>query len=45
LNQTSTVLIVLLAALFLQEPLTKIKLVAVGMAFAGAAMVLYSGVA
>jgi drug/metabolite transporter (DMT)-like permease len=44
LNQTSTVLIVLLAALFLQEPLTKLKLVAVGMAFAGAAMVLYSGV-
>src|SRR4030095_12876991 len=44
LNQTSTVLIVLLAALFLQEPLTKVKIVAVGMAFAGAAMVLYSGV-
>jgi drug/metabolite transporter (DMT)-like permease len=43
LNQTSTVLIVLLAALFLQEPLTKLKLVAVGMAFAGAAIVLYSG--
>ena len=41
LNQTSTVIIVLLAALFLHEPLTKLKLVAVGMAFTGAALVLY----
>jgi drug/metabolite transporter (DMT)-like permease len=44
LNQTSTVLIVLLAALVLHEPLTKVKLVAVSLAFAGAVMVLYSGV-
>ena len=42
LNQTSTVLIVLLAAVVLKEPLTRIKLLAVGMAFAGAAIVLYS---
>jgi drug/metabolite transporter (DMT)-like permease len=41
LNQTSTVLVVLLAALFLQEPLTRLKLLAVALAFAGAAMVLY----
>ena len=41
LNQTSTVLIVLLAALFLKEPLTRVKLFAVAMAFVGAAMVLY----
>ena len=41
LNQTSTVIIVLLAALFLHEPLTKLKLVAVGMAFIGVALVLY----
>jgi len=41
LNQTSTVLIVLLAALVLNEPLTKLKLVAVSMAFAGVALVLY----
>lgn len=43
LNQTSTVVIVLLAALVLKEPLTKLKLVSVGLAFAGAVMVLYSG--
>jgi drug/metabolite transporter (DMT)-like permease len=42
LNQTSTVLIVLLAAVILKEPLTRLKLVAVGIAFTGAAMVLYS---
>jgi drug/metabolite transporter (DMT)-like permease len=42
LNQTSTVLIVLLAAVMLKEPLTRIKLLAVGMAFAGALLVLYS---
>jgi drug/metabolite transporter (DMT)-like permease len=42
LNQTSTVLIVLLAAWLLHEPLTRLKLLAVGMAFAGAAMVLKS---
>jgi drug/metabolite transporter (DMT)-like permease len=41
LNQTSTVLIVLLAALFLREPLTKLKLIAVAMAFAGVAIILY----
>jgi len=44
LNQTSTVLIVLLAAVVLKEPLTRVKLLAVGMAFAGAAMVLLSQV-
>ena len=44
LNQTSTVLIVLLAAIVLKEPLTRVKLLAVGMAFAGAAMVLLSQV-
>jgi drug/metabolite transporter (DMT)-like permease len=42
LNQMSTVLIVVLAALVLQEPLTKVKILAVGMAFAGAVLVLYS---
>src|SRR5262249_18484020 len=41
LNQTSPVLIVLLA-IVLKEPLTKVKLRAVGMAFAGAALVLLS---
>jgi drug/metabolite transporter (DMT)-like permease len=39
LNQTSTVLIVLLAALFLKEPLTRLKLLGVTMAFVGAALV------
>jgi len=43
LNQTSTVLVVLFAAAFLQERLTKAKLLAVGLAFSGAAIVLYSG--
>jgi drug/metabolite transporter (DMT)-like permease len=41
LNQTSTVVIVLLAALFLHEPLTKLKIVAVALAFIGVALVLY----
>jgi drug/metabolite transporter (DMT)-like permease len=40
LNQTSTVLIIILAAIFLKEPLTRLKLLAVAMAFAGAALVL-----
>jgi drug/metabolite transporter (DMT)-like permease len=40
LNQTSTVLIVVLAALFLKEAMTRLKLLAVGIAFAGAAIVL-----
>jgi drug/metabolite transporter (DMT)-like permease len=40
LNQTSTVLIVVLAAFFLKEPLTRLKIVAVAMAFAGATLVL-----
>jgi drug/metabolite transporter (DMT)-like permease len=42
LNQTSTVLIVIFAALFLKEPMTRLKLVAVTMAFFGAVVVLYS---
>jgi len=42
LNQTSTVLIVLLAAIVLKEPLTRVKLLAVGLAFAGAVLVLLS---
>lgn len=42
LNQTSTVLIVLLAAVVLREPLTRLKLLAISIAFAGALMVLYS---
>src|SRR5439155_10938370 len=45
LNQTSTVLIVLLAWIVLKEPLTKLKLIAVAMAFMGAALVLYSRLA
>ena len=40
LNQTSTVWIVMFAALFLREPLTRTKLAAVAMAFAGAAIIL-----
>ena len=40
LNQTSTVLIVVFAALFLKERMTRVKLVAVAMAFLGAAIVL-----
>jgi len=42
LNQTSTVFIILLAAMILREPLTRLKLIAISIAFAGAAMVLYS---
>lgn len=40
LNQTSTILIVLFAALFLKEPLTKLKILAVAMASIGALLVL-----
>lgn len=40
LNQTSTVLIVLMAAVFLKEPLDGRKLAAVALAFAGCALVL-----
>jgi drug/metabolite transporter (DMT)-like permease len=40
LNQTSTILIVAFAALFLKEPMTKLKIVAVAMACAGAVLVL-----
>ena len=40
LNQTSTVFIVLFAAIFLEERLTPVKLFAVGMAFTGAAIIL-----
>lgn len=42
LNQTSTVFVVLFASFFLQEPLTKVKLLAVALAFSGAAIILYS---
>jgi drug/metabolite transporter (DMT)-like permease len=41
LNQTSTVLIVVFASLFLNEPMTRLKLIAVTLAFFGAALVLY----
>jgi len=41
LNQTSTVFIVLFAALFLDEPMNRHKLLAVGMAFIGVAIILY----
>jgi drug/metabolite transporter (DMT)-like permease len=41
LNQTSTVLIVVFAWLFLKEPMTRLKLVAVGMAFVGTVIILY----
>jgi drug/metabolite transporter (DMT)-like permease len=41
LNQTSTVFIVVFAWLFLKEPLTRLKLLAVAMAFAGAIIILY----
>jgi drug/metabolite transporter (DMT)-like permease len=40
LNQTSTVLIVVFAAIFLKERLTPVKLFAVTMAFTGAAIIL-----
>jgi drug/metabolite transporter (DMT)-like permease len=39
LNQTSTVLIVMFAWIFLGESMTKLKLLAVGIAFAGAVLV------
>ncbi len=39
LNQTSNVFVVLLAAIFLREPLTPKRLAAVGLAFAGALLV------
>src|SRR5262245_31077974 len=38
LNQTSTVFIVLFASIFLQEPLTRTKLLAVAMPFTGTAI-------
>jgi len=41
LNQTSTVFIVVFAWLFLKEPMTRLKLLAVGMAFAGTVIILY----
>lgn|SRR5678815_1348492 len=40
LNQTSTILIVVFAALFLKEPLTRLKMLAVAMASIGALLVL-----
>jgi drug/metabolite transporter (DMT)-like permease len=39
LNQTSNIFVVLLAALFLREPLTTKRIAAVGLAFAGALLV------
>jgi drug/metabolite transporter (DMT)-like permease len=39
LNQTSTVIIVILAWIFLKEPMTRLKVVGAAMAFAGAALV------
>jgi drug/metabolite transporter (DMT)-like permease len=41
LNQTSTVFIVVFAWLFLKEPMTRVKLAAVALAFAGTVIVLY----
>jgi drug/metabolite transporter (DMT)-like permease len=41
LNQTSTVFIVIFAAMFLKEPITRLKLLAVAMAFAGIAVILF----
>jgi len=41
LNQTSTALIVVFAAMFLKEPMTRLKILAVSMASAGAMLVLY----
>jgi drug/metabolite transporter (DMT)-like permease len=41
LNQTSTVFIILFAWMFLREPMTRTKFLAAGMAFAGAAILLY----
>ena len=42
LNQTSTILIVVFAALFLKEPLTRLKVLAVIIAVIGAMLVLSS---
>jgi drug/metabolite transporter (DMT)-like permease len=41
LNQTSTVFVVILAAIFLGERMTRLKIVAVAMAFAGTAILFY----
>jgi drug/metabolite transporter (DMT)-like permease len=41
LNQTSTVFIVVFAWLFLKEPLTRLKLAALAMAFVGTVVILY----
>jgi drug/metabolite transporter (DMT)-like permease len=41
LNQTSTTFIVILAALFLNEPMTRLKVLAVAMAFLGALIIIY----
>jgi drug/metabolite transporter (DMT)-like permease len=41
LNQTSTVLVVVLAAVFLGEPMTRLKFLAVFMAFVGTVIVFY----
>jgi drug/metabolite transporter (DMT)-like permease len=41
LNQTSTVFIVVFAAMFLDEPMNRHKLLAVAMAFAGVVIILY----
>lgn len=41
LNQTSTVFIVVFAWIFLKEPMTRLKLAAVAMAFAGTVVILY----
>jgi drug/metabolite transporter (DMT)-like permease len=41
LNQTSTVIVVLMAAVFLGEPMTRVKLVAVIMAFLGTVVMFY----
>jgi DME family drug/metabolite transporter len=41
LNQTSTVFIVVFAWLFLKEPMTRLKVAAMAMAFAGTVIILY----
>ena len=41
LNQTSTAFIVVLASLFLNEPMTRLKLVALAMAFVGTIIIIY----
>ncbi|MBN2359509.1 MAG: EamA family transporter, partial [Deltaproteobacteria bacterium] len=40
INQTSTILVLLLATVFLGEPLTRRKVIAIGMGFAGAVLVI-----